>query len=739
MRINSYDIVSAFFQRNNRITRFFLVILFMVSSGIINNARSEASVALETINVNNDNPVNVREYARMLRTEKGKDASEVLLLSSSFKSFKDSELSLDPYGKYDFWYLFEVSSSISPLYLTLPLIQNFKLELFRIDSTAPVLLSSGGILTPADKKFLVHPTELFDLKIIPGENHQYLVRVNRTIFSTFSARIYTSPGLIRQNHSSFILEGILLGIILCVVLYHLLIYIRVREKEYLILAFYMLFLILQISTLTGLSNAVLYFKNPQWYHIFYNLVPTFSAVLSFWFSYVFLNLNSRNYPVITWIFRIFQGLFILSALFAIFSVPVLERLTILISGFASIFLFIVGIIRYREKFKPAGVYLIAYIPPFISIPYLLVYVSGYLSYSWFTHNNLLISIALQAILFSLALAAKIRILKSENETLLREENTRLEGMVQHRTAELQKEKVKLESTLAELKNTQSQLIHAEKMASLGELTAGIAHEIQNPLNFVNNFSEVSIEMIDEFSQQSAAVSRQSSVVGQQSSVEIIDDVKNNLEKILHHGKRADAIVKGMLLHSRTSNAQKEPTDINELADEYLRLAYHGFRAKDKSFNVTLKTDFDESIGKINIIPQDIGRVILNLITNAFYAVTEKKQQLEKDLSALSNLTGHKQYEPTVTVSTKRSLSLQGEGRGEVFISVKDNGNGIPNKILDKIFQPFFTTKPTGQGTGLGLSMSYDIITIGHGGELSVETAEGEGTTFIIRLILKNDK
>jgi len=283
----------------------------------------------------------------------------------------------------------------------------------------------------------------------------------------------------------------------------------------------------------------------------------------------------------------------------------------------------------------------------------------------------------------------------------------LEVQVKERTAELTQQKEALQQTLNELKATQSQLIQSEKMASLGELTAGIAHEIQNPLNFVNNFSEVSNELIDEMNEELDK--------GETDAAKAIAvDIKQNLEKINHHGKRADAIVKGMLQHSRSSSGVKEPTNLNALSDEYLRLAYHGLRAKDKSFNSTMKTDFDESIGNINIIPQDIGRVILNLITNAFYAVTEKKKKL---------LTG---YEPTVSVSTKR----QGD---RVLISVKDNGDGIPQKVLDKIFQPFFTTKPTGEGTGLGLSMSYDIVRA-HGGELKVETKEGEGTVFTFSLI-----
>ena len=265
----------------------------------------------------------------------------------------------------------------------------------------------------------------------------------------------------------------------------------------------------------------------------------------------------------------------------------------------------------------------------------------------------------------------------------------------------------MDSTLEELRATQQQLIQSEKMASLGELTAGIAHEIQNPLNFVNNFSEVSTELADELNSEIDKGNTDE-------AKRIASDLKQNLDKITHHGKRAGDIVKGMLQHSRTSSGQKEPTDINELADEYLRLAYHGLRAKDKSFNAKFETDLDKTIEKINVVPQDIGRVLLNLINNAFYAVNEKKQRLDFA------------YEPTVAITT-RNLG------GSIEIRVKDNGDGIPSKIMEKIFQPFFTTKPTGQGTGLGLSLSYDIITKGHGGDLKAETKDGEGTEFIILL------
>jgi signal transduction histidine kinase len=284
-------------------------------------------------------------------------------------------------------------------------------------------------------------------------------------------------------------------------------------------------------------------------------------------------------------------------------------------------------------------------------------------------------------------------------------------------AEIEMQKINVEHALTELKATQSQLIQSEKMASLGELTSGIAHEIQNPLNFVNNFSEVNSELLDELQQELKAGNIDDAIA-------ISNDIKENEQKINHHGKRADAIVKGMLQHSSSGSGKKEPTNINALADEYLRLAYHGLRAKDDSFNATMKTDFDETIGSINIIPQDMGRVILNLITNAFYAVNERLRQAQSD----SN------YEPTVSVSTKKV-------QDKVEIKVTDNGKGIPQKIVDKIFQPFFTTKPTGQGTGLGLSLSYDIVKA-HGGEIYVTTKENEGlpageagTTFTIQLPL----
>ncbi len=292
----------------------------------------------------------------------------------------------------------------------------------------------------------------------------------------------------------------------------------------------------------------------------------------------------------------------------------------------------------------------------------------------------------------------------------------LEQKVAMRTQEVleQKEEISaqrdsLEQTVTELKQTQSQLIQSEKMASLGELTAGIAHEIQNPLNFVNNFSEVNAELIDEMQQEIAN--------GNLDEVKAIaTDIQENEKKINMHGKRADAIVKGMLQHSRAGSGEKEPTNINKLADEYLRLSYHGLRAKDKSFNAEMVTHFDDKLPLVNILPQEVGRVLLNLFNNAFYAVSQKKKAASAD------------YKPTVTVST----SLDGD---QVVITVKDNGMGIPDAVKDKIMQPFFTTKPTGEGTGLGLSLSYDIVVKGHSGEILVNNSVGGGAEFVIKLPL----
>ena len=306
---------------------------------------------------------------------------------------------------------------------------------------------------------------------------------------------------------------------------------------------------------------------------------------------------------------------------------------------------------------------------------------------------------------------ELQALHDEQKNILTQQNALLEKKVEERTTQLREQKEALQRSLSELKLAQAQLIQREKLASLGELTAGIAHEIQNPLNFVNNFSEINAELFSEMKDHLAKEKLSES--GQLHIDNLARDVTQNLEKIVHHGKRADAIVKGMLQHSRNSTGMKELTDINTLCAEYLKLSYQGIRARDKSFNATVETHFDDSLEKININPQDMSRVLLNIFNNAFYAVGDKKRKAGAN------------FEPTVWVSTIKQ-------NGKLVIAIRDNGNGIPEKILDKILHPFFTTKPAGEGSGLGLSISYDLIKMADG-ELKVESREGEFAEFRILL------
>jgi signal transduction histidine kinase len=336
--------------------------------------------------------------------------------------------------------------------------------------------------------------------------------------------------------------------------------------------------------------------------------------------------------------------------------------------------------------------------------------------------------SLSAVLLGLLLLATV--LYRNNQ-----QKQKANALLKAQKEEIETQKIQLQTSLETLKATQSQLIQSEKLASLGELTAGIAHEIQNPLNFVNNFSELSVDLATELTEEINKIElpeKDAAYIG-----EILSDLTQNLEKINHHGKRAASIVTGMLQHARTSSGSREPTDLNALADEYLRLAYHGLRAKDSTFNANIVTDFDPAIGKVEVIPQDIGRVFLNIINNAFYATQQRLVGATLAVAQHANAQqeGDRQgrpYEPTVSVSSK----ITAEG---VEFRIRDNGTGIPDTVKAKIFQPFFTTKPTGQGTGLGLSLAYDIVTKGHGGALDVESSTspsadgGAGTVFIVSL------
>jgi signal transduction histidine kinase len=420
-----------------------------------------------------------------------------------------------------------------------------------------------------------------------------------------------------------------------------------------------------------------------------------------------------------------KGIIISAILLGVSNIPVIGKY----AGWFIDLLLVVAIymVYQREELKSYRNYMYAYIP--LIILSIVKHVTTLLPQSWEDAIEDYIQAASAfAVIWMIAMlviankqgkalrAERVRREEEEKmKQLAEEKKAELEVLVQERTREITRQKEELQQAVIELKSAQTQLIHAEKMASLGELTAGIAHEIQNPLNFVNNFSEVNLELAaelkDEIEKTALATEDKTSLIA------ITNMIRQNQDKINYHGKRADGIVKGMLQHSRSSTGQKEDVDLNDMVDEYVRLSYHGLRAKDKTFNATIDQHLDPAVNQVKVIPQDMGRTFLNILNNAFYAVHEKKLALGAA------------YSPVITVTTK----LVDKGRKSVYITVRDNGDGIPEEIREKIFQPFFTTKPTGKGTGLGLSLSYDIITKGHGGQLKLDSKEGEYTEFTVIL------
>jgi two-component system, NtrC family, sensor kinase len=527
-------------------------------------------------------------------------------------------------------------------------------------------------------------------------------------------------------------NGLCIGILLAMALYNLFIFFLVKDRLYL---YYCLYILTSLWTMAHLSGLGLLIWGD--YPLITRFVGVPFVLLSAWlFTIRFLNLD-KNMP------RTYIAIKILCFLIACI-IPIDFLNLQVIRGMAqqsltpisTISMLIVGILSHFQGNKSAKYYVFAWMFFLVGGIITSFSYSNRVPYTYFTSNAVLFGACIESILLAFALANRINIYRAEsekaqalavqrleenerlareqnksleeNDRLVREQNKVLEEKVHERTTEL-------ETSLETLKATQNQLIQSEKLANLGELTAGISHEIQNPLNFVTNFSELSVDLVKDLKDELAKPTIDKAYID-----ELFADLAANQEKIKHHGRRASSIVKGMLEHSRASTGIREHIDINQLADEYLRLSYHGLRAKDKTFNAEFKTDFAADLPKIAVIPQDLGRVLLNLINNAFYAVNQRNQQLDASFKLASS------YAPTVIVSTQQFGN-------QIIIKVKDNGTGMPESVKTKIFQPFFSTKPTGEGTGLGLSLAYDIVTKGHGGTLAVESAEGIGTTFTLTL------
>ena len=472
-RLKKIELLFSFIGRNLLIIAF---IYFLYPS-------KSYSINLTPVHVENSNlNYPLHTYTKYLRVTKNEYNEKTILNKlNEFNYFDISQLEIDNEGKYDYWFLFSIKSKKFPLYLTLPNIQYYHLDLFKIEDGKLLPLSSGGIKLPASRKYFSISKEIFFLPKASGDTSTYLLKANRLTFKSFGAEIYPSDALISKNYKLDFFEGILMGIILCVILHNLLMYFNSREKVYGLLAIYMFFVLLQVCSYAGHFNAFISFESVKWNEIFYNLLPSLSAFFSFQFSYYFLDLKTIAQKWIKITYLVFLWIFIISGLSAIFSIPVLNQLTILASGFAVIFLLTAGIIRFKKKFKPATTYLVAYLPSFISIPYLLYYNMGKLEYNWFTHNNLLISIVLQAILFSLANAQKIKLLKEKNELLLLGEKEKLEGMVIIRTSELQLEKNNVEEQKRIIEEKQKEILDSIHYAKR------LQEAILPPLKFIDEY------------------------------------------------------------------------------------------------------------------------------------------------------------------------------------------------------------------------------------------------------------
>ena len=621
-------------------------------------------------------------------------------------------------SRFGYWFLFDLTNQTDrELFLRFVYSGTEVIDVYETDGARVLASHRIGSLEPAGGDAFRKSNPYCPLRIGPGQTHRVYVYQQGIYTAYVPLFCLTSSSLLRSQHRADLFYGLYYGFILLIVVYNLILFLRVRERDHLFYGLWVLMMGVQVMLFRGHLNEFFYAETPE--------IERYGAALAglvglchILFTRSFLRLRELA-PRLYRLSTVILGLFLLAFLWDVYAISrgSLLDLVPFVTIAEGLFSVTAAVVVYRRGFRPALYYILGNVVFFACLFLYLAYAAGRLRFGFFSYNALLIGSGSEILLFTLALAYKITLMKrereaaeheqvrllAENERLIREQKATLEEQVAQRTAELNQ-------TLKNLRDTQAQLIHSEKMASLGELVAGIAHEIQNPLNFVNNFAEVSAELVGELREEREKGANRDEAT----EAEILHDLEENLRKITHHGQRADGIVKGMLQHSRGSSGEKSPANLNALADEFLRLAYHGLRAKDKTFNARLVTDLEPGLEPVSVVAPDLGRVLLNLFNNAFYAVQQRQK------------TAPPGYQPTVEVCTARQ-------NGHVVIKVKDNGTGMTEAVRAKMFQPFFTTKPTGEGTGLGLSLSFDIVTKGHGGEMTVESVEGEGTEFTVRL------
>ena len=625
---------------------------------------------LTTVKVPIDEPIILEPHTMVLRTTAHQQVDQIVPRLNEFKKFEKAEIALDEKGEFNYWFMFSVVSEKAPLFLSLPMVQNFEIALYRLEADSSItLISKGGIFTPIEEKYIQHSKELFNLQNIPGESGTYLMKINRMLFRSFSARVFTPGALIRTNQTEFTLEGILMGVIFCVVLYHLLIFFLVRDAEYLLLAVYMFSLIVQISTYTGFSFAYLQFENTRWNHIFYNTVPYLSAIFSFWFSYKFLSINRKNYPKVTYTFFGFLAILGLGFLCALFQVPQLEQLIYAVSVPASLFLFGVGILRYKEKFKPAGVYVIAYIPTFLAIPYLALYAAGSISYDWFTHNTLLISIAMQAILFSLATAAKIKSLKNQNEELLQQENKALEEKVHERTAELH-------VYLQELK--------AEQEVK-DKLLAIVSHDLRGPVSAISGTGQLIPAIINDGSTEELA-----------EAISVLEKTSSQLSRQL------DDLLQWVSIEMKEFPYNPVSINIHDMITELFEV--HGSAAHMKNITLLNSVSTDDKIWADSPSTYTIFR---NLINNAI-KFSHKKGVIEVSAQQMENRT--------VVIVKDTGIGISADQIENIYDLSRENTYGTSGE----------------KGIGLGLTIVREFTRLNKGW-IELESTPGEGTSFSITL------
>lgn len=610
-----------------------------------------------------------------------------------------------------YWMHFSLNNPGEKLLLELAHTHLENVTFYAVDTSGKITSMKSGYSIPIKEKYKNHHFQIFPL--LPGPA-DYYVHISQPV-QPLPVRIHAESSYDVTSYRQRLVFGFYLGLIFFVILSNLFFYISMRSKLFL---FYSGIVLVYLSYASMVMDGfIVYFIDDVNLHFWYKNIPTLGVPLQMMYALVFLEM-SRYSPRLNkytwWLIYYFVAYAILKFWMPPTTLFALNTLHALISFFGMFYLgFKAGKKGNRLGYYFAMAYLIYFVLVLIEATYVQIGTPGY----FMELSHVAWATLIEAFILSFLLSkrfewereesekqkneAQSQLLEKtlENEKIVREQNVYLENRVEERTNELKK-------SLENLQLTQDKLIQSEKLASLGELTAGIAHEIKNPLNFVNNFAEVTTELADELIENMEK--------GEMEEAKALSkDIKHNAEKISEHGKRADSIVRGMLQHSRGGSLQKESTDINVLCEEYVRLAYHGFRAKDNRFSAGYELNLDSGIPKVMVVMQDMGRIVLNLINNAFYAVNDKAKEQGEG------------YKPMITVSTRQDSDF-------VYVEVADNGPGIPDHILGKIFQPFYTTKPTGQGTGLGLSLAYDMVKA-HGGELDVRSNHGENTVFTIKI------